>query len=81
MNGKSIDISTAWVDPDDAPELTEEWLDKVMEHGVWKMGELVVSRTEGMDAFRKQMRHERPTGNKTKVATTIRYDAEVIAAF
>ena len=25
MNGKLHDTRTEWVDPDDAPELTEEW--------------------------------------------------------
>ncbi len=55
MNGKSIDTNTAWVDPDDAPELTDERLDRIMEHGVWHIGDREVSREEGMKAFRQAM--------------------------
>ncbi|MBF0462467.1 MAG: hypothetical protein HQL87_13865 [Magnetococcales bacterium] len=47
--------SIAWVDPDDAPELTDELLERIMERGVWQIGERVVSREEGMAAFRQAM--------------------------
>ncbi|MBF0154590.1 MAG: BrnA antitoxin family protein [Magnetococcales bacterium] len=78
---KSSDTSTAWVDPDDAPELTEELLDEIMEHGVWSIGERVVSREDGIEAFRKHMKPGRPAGSGTKVSTTVRFDADVITAF
>ena len=55
MNGKSIDTGTAWVDPEDAPELTDELLDRMMEKGVWHIGTREVSREEGMEAFRQAM--------------------------
>ncbi|MBF0425644.1 MAG: BrnA antitoxin family protein [Magnetococcales bacterium] len=81
MTEKSSDTKTAWVDPDDAPELTEELLDDVMKRGVWSIGERVVSREEGMAAFRRQMGPGRPAGSGTKISTTVRFDAEVISAF
>jgi uncharacterized protein (DUF4415 family) len=32
MSGKDSDLKTTWVDPDDAPELTEEWFAKADFH-------------------------------------------------
>jgi len=43
MNEKSRDIRESWVDPDDAPELTDEFF----EQGEWKVGDRIVSRSEG----------------------------------
>ncbi len=53
-----------WVDPDDAPELTEEFFERADEYN----GERVVRRGRRPAAV-------------TKVAVTVRYDADVIAAF
>jgi uncharacterized protein (DUF4415 family) len=53
-----------WVDPDDAPELTDAWFQQADEY----IGNTLVRRG-------------RPPAAKTKVALTVRYDADVIAAF
>lgn len=53
-----------WVDPDDAPELTDEWFQRADEY-----------------IGNKLIRRGRPPAAKTKVALTVRYDADVIAAF
>ncbi|MFN7835518.1 MAG: hypothetical protein ACK5NY_07000 [Burkholderiaceae bacterium] len=36
------EANAAWVDPDDAPELTDEFFEK----GTWRIGEQVVSREQ-----------------------------------
>lgn len=75
MNGKSQNSPKAWVDPDDAPELTGEFFEK----GVWRIGDKVVSPDEARAEAGK--RRGRPAGRGTKISTTIRFDAEVLAAF
>lgn len=75
MNGKLQNSPKTWVDQDDAPELTDEFFEK----GVWRVGDKVVSRDEArMEAGK---RRGRPAGSGTKVSTTIRFDADVLAAF
>ena len=64
-----------WVDPDDAPELTDEFF----EQGIWRIGDRVVSREEARAEDAK--RRGRPVGVGTKISTTIRFDADVLAAF
>lgn len=54
----------AWVDPDDAPELTDEFF----EHADLYDGD-------------KLIRRGRPKAATTKLALTVRYDAEVVEAF
>jgi|SRR5471030_156897 len=75
MNVKSQNSPETWVDPDDAPELTDEFFDK----GVWRIGEEIVSRNEAQAEAGR--RRGRPAGSGTKISTTIRFDAEVLAAF
>jgi uncharacterized protein (DUF4415 family) len=75
MDVKSKKSATPWVDPDDAPELTDEFLEK----GVWRIGGKVVSRDEAQVEAAK--RRGRPVGSGTKISTTIRFDAEVLEAF
>nr|WP_315259074.1 BrnA antitoxin family protein [uncultured Duganella sp.] len=75
MNVKSQNSTKTWVDPDDAPELTHEFFDK----GVWRIGDQIVSRNEAQAEAGK--RRGRPAGSGTKISTTIRFDAEVLAAF
>lgn len=75
MDVKSRKSAKPWVDPDDAPELTDEFLEK----GVWRIGDKVVSREEAQTEAVK--RRGRPAGSGTKISTTIRFDAEVLAAF
>ncbi len=66
-----------WFDPDDAPELTEEFF----ENGEWKIGDMAVSPGEGKAAFREAIKRGRPKASVTKVSTTIRLDADVLEAF
>lgn len=81
MNGKSTASETAWVDPDDAPELTDALLDQAEARGVWQIGGRIVSCEEGKQAFRGAMQVGRPPGSGTKISTTVRFDAEILAAF
>lgn len=69
-----------WVDPDDAPDLSEADLSQA----TWRVGEREVSAAQGMAAFAAQARRGRPVGSaKTdaKQAVTIRYSPEVLEAF
>jgi uncharacterized protein (DUF4415 family) len=75
MNVKSQNSPKTWIDPDDAPELTDEFFEK----GVWQIGDEIVSRNEAQAEAGK--RRGRPAGNGSKISTTIRFDAEVLAAF
>lgn len=52
------DTPSAWIDPDDAPELT----DGFFENGVWRIGERVVSPQDGVAAF-VQARMNRACGS------------------
>jgi len=51
-------------DPDDAPEITDEW---IAEADLYKGGKLA--------------RRGRPKAESHKLALTVRYDADVVAAF
>lgn len=64
MSAKKHAMPTAWVDPDDAPELTDEFFERADEF----VGE-------------KLVRRGRPKSQETKLALTVRYDVEVVAAF
>lgn len=75
MNVKSQNSPKTWVDPDDAPELTDDFFDK----GVWRIGDRIVSRNDAQAEAGK--RRGRPAGSGTKISTTIRFDAEVLSAF
>jgi uncharacterized protein (DUF4415 family) len=75
MNVKSQNSSKTWVDPDDAPELKDDFF----EEGVWRIGDKIVPRAEAQAEAGK--RRGRPVGSGTKISTTIRFDAEVLAAF
>lgn len=57
-------MPTGWVDPDDAPELTDEF---------FKQADEFVGK--------KLVRRGRPKAEETKLALTVRYDVEVVAAF
>jgi uncharacterized protein (DUF4415 family) len=72
---KSQNLKRTWVDPDDAPELTDEFFEK----GVWQIGQQIVSPDEARVEMRR--RRGRPVGSGTKISTTIRLDTDVLAAF
>lgn len=79
MNGKLKSTPSAWIDPDDAPELTDEDLVRA----VWTIGNKIVSEKEGREAFSRRLRG-RPVGSVSKSPkklTTIRLSAEVIEQF
>ncbi len=77
MNVKSQDSHKPWVDPDDAPELTDDFF----EQGEWKIGEQPVSVQAGAAALREALSRGSPKAQSTQQALTVRYDAEVIEAF
>jgi len=62
MNAKLQNMAQPWVDPDDAPELTDEFLEK----GVWKIGGRAVSHGEGQAAMREAVRRGRPKAESRK---------------
>ena len=67
MTVSKPDTKTVWVDPDDAPELTDEWF----ETADLKVGETVVRRGRPRG---------RPKGS-SKQQVAIRLDQDVIARF
>lgn len=75
MNAKSNNLSAISIDGDDAPELTAQQFAQ----GVWRIGDMTVSRSEAQIEMAR--RRGRPAGSGSKVSTTIRFDAEVLAAF
>lgn len=75
MSVKSKNTTQPWIDPDDAPELTQEFFEK----GIWRIGDKVVSREEA--SIEDKKRRGRPAARATKISTTIRFDADVLAAF
>jgi len=75
MKGKSKDTRQKWVDPDDAPELTEEDFAR----GTWRIGDKVVSRQEAKAAMTG--RTGRPPLAETKTAVNIRLAPDILAAF
>ncbi len=79
MNARLLNTPQPWVDPDDAPELTDEFF----ENGTWRIGEHVVTKEEGQAAMRQQTRG-RPVGSvaaTTKAAIKLRVDQDVLSAF
>ena len=78
MNARLPNTGQARVDPDDAPELTDELFEK----GTWTTGAKVVSKEVAQAAIAKKLRG-RPAGSvqaKTKEPIKIRLDADVLAA-
>lgn len=65
-----LDSKEPWVDPDDAPELTDELLDSVADRVVFRDGDKVIARGRpALDAFFK------------KTTVTIRLDPDVVASY
>ncbi|MDD5391322.1 MAG: BrnA antitoxin family protein [Gallionellaceae bacterium] len=79
MNAKLPNTNPVWVDPDDAPELTGEEIDRP--DAVWRIGGEVVSPEEGKAAFREMLHRGRPKAETVKESLTVRYDADIVAAF
>ncbi len=66
MNANKPDSRRTWVDPDDAPELTEEWFKKADLYE----GDKLVRRGRG-----------RPKSATRKVLLSVRYSPEVVEYF
>ena len=77
MNEKLANTGQEWIDPDDAPELTDEFFDK----GVMMIGERVVSREEFSAAVKASLSRGRPKLSNPKRSVTVRYDADIIDTF
>ncbi len=76
MGGNKSDMAETWVDPDDAPEVTEADIAR----GRWYIGGTEIPAEAGRAAFTKALRGRPPKDGPLKVRTTIRFDADVIAA-
>ena len=68
-------IPKAWIDPEDAPELTEDFGDRA----IWTIGGEQVTQGAGRTAMRQGVARGRPHAVAPKVATTIRFDADLLA--
>lgn len=78
MSEKKRVTPSTWVDPDDAPELTDEFF----ERGTWHIGERVVTPEEGRAAMAvaaEVARRGRPKATQHKEPVTLRVDADVLA--
>jgi uncharacterized protein (DUF4415 family) len=71
MSAKSRNTPVAWVDPDDAPELTDEFFERATP----KIADRVVTP----EVYASAARRGRPSQNKQ--STTVRFDIEVLNAF
>ena len=80
MKAKPVNMPPeTWVDPDDAPALDGAFF----ADATWKIGERVVSSSEGQAAASIARRSGRPVGSRkasVKVPTTIRFDADILEA-
>ena len=65
MNAKSKDLPKAWVDPDDAPEITEA----LIASGKWKVGGRFVTRSDALAELGMEG------------SATVTLDTEVVEAF
>jgi uncharacterized protein (DUF4415 family) len=78
MSARSQNTAPQWVDPDDAPELT----DADFARGAWAIGDKTVSKEVAQVAIAKKLRG-RPVGSvqsSTKEPVKIRLDADVLVA-
>ncbi|WHZ18638.1 MAG: hypothetical protein OJF55_000787 [Rhodanobacteraceae bacterium] len=71
MTAKSKNMRKRWVDPDDAPELT----DAFFERATPMIGNRVVTRAE----YGAAVRRGRPKADVTKVAVKLRLDPDLLA--
>lgn len=75
MNVKLQNSPAPWVDPDDAPELSDEFFD----NGTWRVGEQVVSPHEAYALVGQQV--AQPSAMSATVSTMLRLDVDVLQAF
>lgn len=77
MTVKLPNIARPWEDPDDAPELDDEFFIAA----VPMIGERIVSKQDLAAMAEKLMRRGRPKTANPKQALTVRYDADIVATF
>ena len=77
MNVKSNATRDKWVDLDDAPELTEDFF----ENATPMIGERIVTKKEFAIAAEQTIRNSGPNPGRSQQSLTMRYDADIIAAF
>ncbi len=76
MNAKSQNSPRPWGDPDDAPELADDFLVK----GERKIGEYPVSAMEGDAVLKNVPALGRQKAEGTMLALTVRHDVDVVEA-
>ncbi len=69
-------VSTPWVDPDDAPDLSQA--DPAS--GVWRIGKRGIDHQQALEAMAVASRRGRPKAAMTKQPVKLRLDADVLAA-
>lgn len=72
MTTKRKDSASTWVDPDDAPELTDDFF----EQGTWRIGEEPATREAAQAVIAKS--RGRPKADETKVPVKIRLDPDLL---
>lgn len=77
MNAKSKDLPKAWVDPDDAPEITEP----LIASGKWKIGGRIVTRNEALAELVTGSPRSSAAELGIKDSATVTLDTEVVDAF
>jgi len=77
MSAKLKDSAQPWVDPDDAPELTDEFFSD----GAWQVDGNEVGAAEGKTAMTVAVRRGRPKANVVRERITIRLEASVLQQF
>lgn len=75
MTAKSKGTKAAWVDPDDAPELTDEFFTNATP----RVGDKVVGRAEYSAATRKRGRPVGSTKADAKQSVKLRLDPDLLA--
>lgn len=77
MKEKSQNTDQTWIDPDDAPELTDEFFRRA----VYRIGDKIVTPDAAKAELAARARSGRPRTPTPKQPLTVRYDAEIISAF
>ena len=77
MSAKLPSSPTVWVDPDDAPELTDEFFEKA----TFMVGEKAATLEEYKTAVRPLLARGRPLAETPKKLLSVRFDSEVIEGF
>ena len=74
MTAKKENTQSTWIDPDDAPELNDDFFARAQ----WTIGDRIVSKEEAQQEIKKILRG-RPAGSGSKQPATLRIDKEALA--